>query len=48
MVFLKKIVSLSMEDMQKMDGIVMIRGLLCRYMERMEMLKDIIFSGENF
>ncbi len=36
------------KEMQKMDGIVMIRGLACRYMEKMEMLKDTIFSGEDF
>lgn len=48
MVFLKKIERLSMEEMQKMGGIVMIQGLLCLYTEMMETLRGTTSSEEDF
>ena len=37
-----------MAEMQKMDGIDMIQGLLCLYTEMMEILRDTTSSGEGF
>lgn len=48
MEYLKRIVNQNMEEMLKMDGIGMIRGSHCRYMEMMEMLKGTIYSEEGF
>jgi hypothetical protein len=39
---------LSMEEMQKTGGIVMIQGLLCLYTKMMEILRDTTFSEEGF
>ena len=45
---LKIIIKISTVDMQKMDGTVMTQDLQCRYMMKMEMLSDTIYSVRDY